>query len=246
MALGMSDAEARAFAHRVYAHLGETFAESIYMWVHLTRANLARYVEVEGFEHLKAAAAAGRGVVCVTGHIGNWELGGLVTGHLYGGIVSMAQPLHNPWVDAFVMRFRARAGQRIVSRKGGVRAMVLALREGKALGMLIDQDARHRGIVVPFFGLPASTVPSAARIALGTGAPIVVGYVHRVGLLRYRARYLPPIHLEAGGDRDETVRACTEELNRIIEGVIRQAPEQWLWPHRRWRYGLRVEKARLL
>jgi KDO2-lipid IV(A) lauroyltransferase len=241
LALGLSGREARTLARRVYSHLGETLAESLHLWTHLNRANLGQYVEIEGIERVKEALAAGRGVVFVTGHIGNWELGGLVTSYLCGGIVSIAQPARNPWVDAFMMRFRTRAGQRIVPRKGGIREMVRALREGKSVAILMDQDARRHGIIVPFFGLPASTIPTAARLALSSGAPIVAAYVRRIGPLRYRARYLPPIYVRQEGDRQAAVRACTENLNGILEEAVRQDPVQWLWPHQRWKTGLRLQ-----
>ena len=89
---------------------------------------------------------------------------------------------------------------------------------------------------MPFFGTPASTIPTPAELAIRTGASIITGFALRVGPgFRYHQRYDPPLEMPATGDQEADVLAIMTELNRRLEAAIRSAPEQWLWAHRRWK-----------
>jgi KDO2-lipid IV(A) lauroyltransferase len=107
-----------------------------------------------------------------------------------------------------------------------------ALRQGRMVGILLDQNAaRSEGVFVPFFGVPASTSKGLALIALRTRAPVVPVFIRRLGAGRHRVEVgaaLPP-------PADDDVVAYTAAFNRAIEAAIRQAPEQWFWMHNRWR-----------
>jgi len=238
MALGLDAARARRLARRNCAYLGEITFENLLL---LGRgpAPLLRHIEVRGREHIERVRAQGRGAIFVTGHLGNWELGGLLTAHLWGRLTSAAELPSNALLRALLLRFRSQAGQRIVPRKGGLALLLRALRTGGAVGLVIDTDARRHGIVAPFFGLPASTTPTPARLALLTGAPIVPGVMWRRGPLRYVATYLPPVRPDARLERRAAVAECTRRLNDLLEAAVRRAPEQWTWLHGRWKTGLR-------
>jgi KDO2-lipid IV(A) lauroyltransferase len=192
--------------------------------------DVARYVEVEGWERVEALRAAGRGVLIVTGHCGNWELLAAAINCRGLGMRVVARALDEPELQELLVALRDRFGSRTIERgrPGAARELLRALREG-ALGMLIDQDTRVEGVWVPFFGRPAYTPVGAARIALKQDAAVVPSFIERLPDGRHLARFLPPLDLPD----DET--EATALMTAAIEAQIRRVPEQWVWMHRRWR-----------
>ena len=131
---------------------------------------------------------------------------------------------------------RGEGGQNIVMKHGAVRGLLRVLRKGGVAAIQVDQDARGHGVFVPYFGAPASTVPTPAQLAFRTGAAIIPAFSLRTGPgFRYRLWFEEPIVADKDADGDEeTIRIMTE-LNRRLEMAVRQDPAQWLWLHRRWK-----------
>jgi KDO2-lipid IV(A) lauroyltransferase len=186
-------------------------------------------------------------VVFVTGHVGLWEMCGLgYTAHGYR-LYSIARPLDNERINSLVDGVRERFGQRILAKRGALVAALRALREGISVGMLLDQDAGKHGVFVPLFGRPASTLPTAAEIALRSGARLVCSATWRdesAGVHRLRLGRIITVS-RWKGPRDEhydaEVRRITAEYTAEIEAAVREHPEQWLWLHRRWKTRSREE-----
>jgi KDO2-lipid IV(A) lauroyltransferase len=229
----LSDAEIRALARECWRHFGRVSMETVALRV--THENLERLVEIEGLEHVRAAYARGRGVLLFTGHLGNWELLSQVHGLLGMKMTAVARPIDNPWVDRMLNRLRSRTGIRVVHKRNAMRDMVRTLRAGEGVGLLIDQDARHQGIFVPFFGRPASTTPALALLALRTGAPVIPFSCLARGDGRYRIVYEPEVEVRASDDRDADVVRLTARCTAILEAWVRNDPARWLWMHRRWK-----------
>jgi KDO2-lipid IV(A) lauroyltransferase len=222
-------AERRALARAAFRHQGMNLAEDLHL---LSRgcADVARYVETEGWERVAALRAAGTGVLIVTGHCGNWELLAAAINCRGLGMRVVARALDEPELQDLLVAFRRRFGSESIERgrPGAARELLRALREG-ALGMLIDQDTRVEGVWVPFFGRPAYTPVGAAKVALRPGVAAVPAFVERRPDGTHLARFLPPLDLPP----DET--AATALMTQAIEAQIRRRPEQWVWMHRRWR-----------
>ena len=187
---------------------------------------------VRGIEHLERGTAAGRGMIMLSGHYCNVELLGAWLGRRHSAAI-VVQPLANPGVEAWITRQRREAGLETIPM-ADIRRVYHALRENKWIGMLADQDARGRGMFVPFLGRPASTTLGPARIALATGAPIVMGFATRRADGRLELDIEP---LTAPGDLAEAEAA--EQLPRRhvarLEMWIRRRLELWFWLHRRWK-----------
>jgi KDO2-lipid IV(A) lauroyltransferase len=131
-----------------------------------------------------------------------------------------------------VERFRRRSGVELITRRRGLREILDALRQGRLVGILLDQNvSRGQGAFVPFFGVPASTSRSLAVIALRTGAPVLPVFIRRQPDGRHRVEIEPALAAPPDGD----VVAFTASFNGAIEAAIRKAPEQWFWLHRRWK-----------
>jgi KDO2-lipid IV(A) lauroyltransferase len=222
-------------ARGVYAHFGAVLLDIL--WAERRRpAELLALADANGVEHLKGALASGRGVVCPTGHFGNWEFQGVVSSLLVGNFAVIARPLDNPLLDRRLVGFRTSGGNRVIYKQKALGQVMKTIREGGLVAILIDQNVQERdGVFVPFFGRPACTTTVAAAIALKTGCAIVPVRCPLGPDGRYRMIYGPPVEWKGTGRRDEDVVALTQHLTSIMEAWVRQEPEQWLWIHRRWK-----------
>lgn len=218
-----------------FRHFGAAFCDALSSR-RFDGPGICRRVTWEGFEHLTAAEAVGRGVIVLSAHLGNWEIVPAALGATWGPMAAVGRPVDNPHVDRLVQSLRTRFGNRSLGKRGAVREMFRVLAAGGRLGLLIDQRVRaEEALDVPFFGRPALTSPVVARLALRTGAPVVpvAGYHEPAG--RYRIVFEPPLW-PAGDDDPESTFAFTRRCLEASEAVIRRHPEQWLWLHRRWQH----------
>lgn len=194
-----------------------------------------RRVEVfEGLDALRAAVDEGRGVVIASGHFGNWELAGSAMPAFGLPADAVMQRLKNPRLTTFIQELRARLGMGLINRVDAWDPMIESLAARRIVAFVADQDARHRGVFVPFFGRLASTHRSPALLALRTGAPFFVGGANRVGNRRYHAwavRLDPP----PGVGVKEQVADLTRRWTAELERRVRLYPEQYFWHHRRWK-----------
>jgi Kdo2-lipid IVA lauroyltransferase/acyltransferase len=224
----------RSILRGMFAHFGRCVFELLAM-ARMDRAGVERAVRVEGLEHLEAARAAGRGILIVTGHVGNWELmAAWVAGRV--PLTVLARGLPNWKLDEWLVALRARHGVRTVYRGtlSAVREALRALRRGDAVGILIDQDTRVDGCFVPFFGRPAFTPTGAAALALRTGAVLLPAFIHREEG-GHRLGFEPPVEVPSGLGRAERESVVTGALTARIERAVRRRPEQWVWVHRRFK-----------
>jgi KDO2-lipid IV(A) lauroyltransferase len=216
-----------------YRELGRIAVEYA-RFAELARAPLGQVVgEIRGLEHLERAKAAGRGAILLSGHFGNVELLGAALGQVHP-VDLVVRPLSNPGVEAWIAAERTRAGVGLISADTGTRAAYRALRGNRWIAMLADQDARRHGVFVPFLGRPASTALGPARIALATGAPIIMGFCWRGADGRHTLEVDPP--LDPGDPRDPRAAERLTALHVArLEQRVRERPECWFWLHRRWK-----------
>ena len=229
------EARIEATARGVYAHFGAVLLDLLWMEGRPAEELLA-LADLEGVEHLQAARAAGRGVVAPSGHFGNWEFQAIASVPLVGHVSMIARPLDNPALDRRLVALRTSSGNTVIYKRKALARVLTAIRDGDIVAILIDQNVQEGdGIFVRFFGQPASTTTVAAALALKTGCAIVPVHCLLQPSGRYRMVYGPPVEWKGTGRRDEDVAALTQHLTAIIEGWVRETPEQWLWLHRRWK-----------
>lgn len=178
----------------------------------------------------------GRGVILVTGHLGNWEVLGYLLALLGYDIDAIARPLDNPLINDWLLGVRERKGMRIITKWDATERMLQVLGSGGALGFIADQNAGEKGLFVPFFGRLASTYKSIGLLAMNRNTPIVCGYAHRQPpRYAYEMGVVDVIRPEDWADQRDPLYYITARYTRAIETMVRMRPEQYLWMHRRWK-----------
>jgi KDO2-lipid IV(A) lauroyltransferase len=217
-------------------HLGWTAAEFA-RFPQWTKENMERFVVLDGQENLLAARNHGKGALYLGGHIGAWEISSFALA-LYGyPLHYMARPLDNPRVDALVNRYRRLSGNQPIFKNESARALLKILHGAGTIGILADQNTMpEEGSFVDFFGTTACTTTGIARVALHTDAPVVPVYcLWDAAIEKYRLRCEPPVELVRTGDAARDIFENTQRFAKVIEGIIRRHPEQWVWIHARWK-----------
>lgn len=229
----MTEREREALVRNVFVHFAKTMLDFV-RGPALSREGLDRIiVSVEGWESGRAALDSGRGLIFLTAHLGNWELLGRWLAAQGIPLTVVAREPGDPAFGGYVRSLRENAGFAVLSKGASARELLGALRRGEAIVLLPDQNSGD--LFVPFFGVPAGTVAGPASLALHTGAPLLPSYCVRQPDDTYKIIFLPPIPAEPTGDRAADVTRVMGEANRVLESVVRQFPEQWLWLHDRWR-----------
>ena len=222
----------QATARRTFTHLGKALFEVILMNPSRSKA----LVTFEGLENLESALAFGKGVIYVTGHIGNWELMAGTVSQI-APVTGIGAPLEPEELNKMIVGLRSKMGATMIvrGRPGATRELIRVFRENRVLGILMDQDTDVEGAFVDFFGRPAWTPTAAAQMANKFGAPVVFGYTHRCSENRHRIIIEGPLSLSKTGNDDEDARVNTALFTKLLEQAILKQPEQWVWMHRRWR-----------
>jgi KDO2-lipid IV(A) lauroyltransferase len=225
-----SQAERRAIASEVFRSIARL------IWVfarfpNINQQNISEWIRYEGLEHYLEAKKRGKGILFATAHFGNWELSAFAHALMTEPMHIMIRPLDNPRIDHMVEERRRLSGNHLIVKWDGARAVLRALHQNEAVGVLIDQNTSlQEGVFVDFFGTPACANTAFAKIAARTGAAVIPGFaVWRENEARYVLKFYPP--LEISGDPAEDTR----RLHAVLQQVIREQPGQWLWIHRRWK-----------
>ena len=231
-----SAAERQRVARQMWEHLLLMVCEIAHAPRKLHETNWRDYVDVQGLADITRNMTGRRATVIVSGHYGNFELAGYITGLLGYPSHTIARVLDNPYLNRFVNQFRGAHGQFILPKKDSAHAVQDVLESGGILTLLGDQYAGPKGCWIDFLGRPASCHKAVALFSLANNAPMLVVYARRQG---------KPLHFElalAGGFDPETcaddmrdVKSITEWYTRRLEDFIRAVPEQYWWVHRRWK-----------
>lgn len=230
-----TDRRRRRVLFGVFQNFGRMLADFA-RFPKLNPHNIERLIIYDGFENYARAREQGKGVLFLTAHFGNWELSSFAHS-LYGYPLNFAvRQMDNPLLDALINRMRCLSGGHTIEKNEFARQALRALKQGEALGILMDTNMlAAEGVFVDFFGRPASTTTGPARIARKTGAPLVLGLaIWDAKLGKYRLRF-DPVEWIKRDDPEEEIAANTANFTRLIEDYARRYPDQWLWVHRRWK-----------
>ncbi len=242
---GIADAEVRRIVRGAWDNLGRTAAE----YAHLDTIfdfdpenPGAGRIEVEGIAHFEALRDDGKAGLIFSGHFANWELPAICAARYGLEATAVFRAPNAPAVARMVHEVRSQTmGGLAAAKPGAAFAMQGVLERGGHLGMLIDQHFT-RGVIVDFLGRPALTNPIMGKFARNFDCPVHGVRVIRLPGRRFRLELTPPLDLPRDENGEIEVAGAMQAMTAVVEGWVREHPEQWLWMHRRWRPRFTGEK----
>lgn len=253
----LDDDAARELAIKAYEHLLELATEICFMPRFLNEDGWSRHVELVNIVPALGELIRKNPVLFLTGHLGNWEIMGLINSLLGFPAYALYRPLDNKPLDRWIRQTRGKRGLQLIDKFGAAMDVPKLLTNSATVGIVADQNAGDRGMHVPFLGRLASSYKLIGIMAIRANATIVVGAAHRVRVgdapaqetlpgvpqldpskargLCYRGEIYDVIRPEDWADQPDPLFYVTARYRRAIEQIILSCPEQYLWMHRIWK-----------
>ena len=202
-----------------------------------TRRQILSAVKIRGEENLRKAFEDSGGAILISAHLGNWEMGILFCSlYMDQPMVLVARPIEFGVIDRWLHRFRTRFGNVIIDKKNALPHLKRALRQGSVVGLMIDQEPKHKdGVDVDFMGRTVSTTPAVALMARRYGVPVFPTYCVREKDGGLTVVMEPPLNLQKTADIRSDVQTNTQTMTWAIQKAVRAYPDQWFWCHKRWK-----------
>ena len=231
-------------AERSMEHMFQLFlVDALVMPRLITPASWPEYVRLHDVGPVIDRLTRREGTIFITGHCGNWELLGYALSVVGFPLSALARPLDNPLINHWVASVREARGLRLITKWGAASVVTDLIQKGGRVGFIADQNAGDQGLFVPFFGRLASTYKSIALIAMRYDVPIVAVHARRIDRhMHYEIKCHDAIFPEDWAGQPDPLYYVTARFARAIESMVRAAPEQYLWLHRRWKSRPRHER----
>ena len=229
-----SEAERRMIIRRMYGNLGMNVIETFRL-TSATDAYFRDFIAWENEAIAREVLAAGKGLLVLTGHLGSWDLLCSIAPKFNYPTTIITKNIKNSAINSLWMNVRSRFGLKFVPAHNSYRQCLTALRKNEIVGFTMDQNMiDSEGVFVDFFGRPACTTPGLAYMSAQSGAAVVPVFMVRMDNGRHLVKILPAIP-PPPDRKPETVLEHTQRYTKVIEDIIRQYPDQWIWVHRRWK-----------
>ena len=231
-----SNEEKKRIIKNSFAQVALSTIQSLWVLKTPTRVNQLIEGNPDGLDLVKKCLLRQKGIFFLTAHYGNWEIMGI--DHGYRGICklnSIIRRLDNPYLDEVALKLRTISGNGIFCRNESLLQIVRALKNNEAVAIMMDQNTAKGGVFVNFFGRKAATARSLARLSYRTGTPIIPFFCHPTEKGTYHIKYGPELRLEKTGHKERDIIEWTQECEKIIEKIIQNTPDPWIWAHRRWK-----------
>ena len=233
---GLAENEVMRVARESYGNLGRTAIETAVLPKCTPAEIVGLFDIIDNWAIVEETVARGMGVILVSGHLGNWELGASYIAARGVHMEAVARRMQNPLFDDYLTDTRRRVGVNVIHDSEAVRRVPRVVRNGGVVGFLFDQGAAGLASTwVPFFGRYAKTPRGPAVFALRLNAPIVFTCAVREPTGRYSMKF-EEVVVQRTGDLDRDIEAIVGEYTRVLERWVRRYPEQYFWHHRRWKH----------
>ncbi len=227
---------ASRLSRRSAEHMGMVVVESLKSAEILDDDRWRDHVELDVAPDVMAVLEdPDQGLIMVSGHFGSWEIAAQLVSR-YKPIAGITRPMNNPRVEALIQRRKPRYRFNPIPKYAAdPRRFLAVLGSGEILALLADQHAHTGGVMVDFFGRPASHFTTAAMLHLVAHTPLCFAACRRTAPKRFELVTSPLIKHPPSGNKKRDVHAILTTLNDHLEAEIRKAPDQYIWGHRRWR-----------
>ncbi len=228
-----SEAEINSLAQEVFVNLAISGVDALLLRRY--KEKITDLIEVEGEKNFAEAYQEGKGIMTVTGHIGCFELMAPFFNQKGYKTAVIGRELYDKRLDKILVENREKSGVQNIPNTASVKEIFKALQQGKALGVLIDQNSNKvRNVKVNFFGKPANAPVGPALIALKTGSPIIPLAIVRNSKHTYRIIVGQKLEPKVTEDKEKEAVRLTQECTLFLEQIIKKYPAQWVWMHNRW------------
>lgn len=223
----------RKYTKSVFIHFG-LYLANFFKFKRLCRSYIKKHVVIEGAQYIDNALSAGKGLIIVGAHIGNWELGGITLGLMGYPMNAVALPHKHSAVDLFFNRRRESKGMHVIPIHNAVRGCLEAFSRNEIVALLGDRDFTQGGIVMDFFGRPTLIPKGPAVFSLRNKIPMLCGFMVSEKTGKFRFIFNPPIQFTPSGEYEKDMRSLTGLYLKQIEDCIRRYPGQWAMFRRFW------------
>lgn len=231
----LSGPQVAELTRRVFQNYGVTLVEILQLGF-MTPEDIERRVRLYGSEHFRDAYLQRRGVIAVSAHLGNWELGMQALPCMFNEpLTAVAKKFKNNRFERWLHHIRTRFGNTILYKKDTLAEMTRILRRGGVLAILIDMARRKDGVDITFFGRKATATPAVAMLALRCRTPVVPTFCIREPDGRIGIHAEPPVEMRRSKDLRADLVENTQRITDVVERMVRKYPEQWHWLMKRWK-----------
>jgi len=210
---------------------GRVFAEFMFM-KEFRFGKLGGAVEISGKDILEDIKSSDKQVVFISGHLSNFELMAMYIEKSGINLSTIYRPLNNIFLNGIMENIREKyiCKNQVKKGIGGLKKLIVLKKNNTSTALMIDQRVSE-GILSNFFNHKALTTSIPAQLVKKFNIPVVPVYIERIKDLNYRITINKPINFS----KDASIQSITDELNVILENMILQKPDQWIWSHNRWK-----------
>jgi len=229
-----SPKQIRGLSRRIFMNFGINLVE-IFQSAFMSPEEIFNMCKVEEEESLTDLIKGKRGLVIVSAHMGNWEVGLHFTNYYGKSMLGVAAKTRYGWADILLSSSRNRLGNLIIDKRGALSKMTEALHRGEVVGMLIDQSRRKHGVEVIFFGRRATVSPAAALLALRCKSLVLPAFCVRGPDGELTIQVKRPIEMKRTGHLRSDIQGNTQLMIDVVEEMVRKYPDQWFWILKPWK-----------
>jgi KDO2-lipid IV(A) lauroyltransferase len=224
-----------AVSRRVFHNIGKTLTEMI-QCTRMSRSDILARCRLRGEAHFYRALEAGRGIILVSAHVGNWEFGlQYLACHLGKRVHLVVRSSSSPRLDRWLTHARTRFGNHLIAKKQAFPKMLKAIRENGIVALMADLSSRKQSVAVDYFSRRARASPAAALLATRCRAPILAAFTTRNPDGSFSIDISPPVAVERSGNIKDNLKRSTQRITDIVEMAVRAHPDQYLWMQKRWK-----------
>jgi KDO2-lipid IV(A) lauroyltransferase len=222
-------------ARGAFHNVGMTLIEMV-QGAHLSPGGILSRCRLTGEEHFRRALEDKRGIILVSAHLGNWEIGlQYLACHLGKRVHIVVRPLAPRWLDRQVNQARTRFGNHLISKRKAFPKMLKAIRKEGIVALMADLSSRKQSVAVDYFGHRTRVSPAAAMLAARCAAPIIAAFTLRNQDGTFTIEVSPPVAVQRTGSLKDDLKANSQRITDIVEQTVRNHPDQYLWMQKRWK-----------